>query len=102
MADDCVKTISGRFATRAAADLAVEHLVQQYGLARPDIFLQAGGGRNTAGTKPSGGDASHDHGARPDAALRGEIEVSADIREDEMEKVAQAFRQAGAQDVRTI
>jgi hypothetical protein len=33
--------IRATFATRAEADLAVEHLVQQHGIARPDIFIQS-------------------------------------------------------------
>ncbi len=41
MADDNTVTITATFETREAADLAVEHLVQQHGVSRPDIFVQA-------------------------------------------------------------
>lgn len=35
------KTILATFDTREAADAAMEHLVQQQGVERPDIFVQA-------------------------------------------------------------
>lgn len=96
MADDSTITIRATFDTRAAADLAVEHLVQQHGISRPDIFIQSANAENTAGSKPSGGDASHDGGHRQDAALEGEIEVSADIAADQVAAVQRSFGDAGA------
>ena len=41
MADDGTVTIRANFSTREAADLAVEHLVQQQGVSRPDIFIKS-------------------------------------------------------------
>jgi hypothetical protein len=96
MADDSTTTIRATFETREAADLAVEHLVQQHGVSRPDIFVQSATDRNTAGSAPSGGDASHDDGARRDAPLRGEIEVSADISSSQIAAVQRSFGDAGA------
>ena len=96
MADDSTTTIRATFETRAAADLAVEHLVQQHGISRPDIFIQSASGENTAGSRPSGGDASHEDGARRDGALDGEIEVSADIAADQMAAVQRSLGDAGA------
>ncbi|MDH4439215.1 MAG: hypothetical protein QE284_02415 [Rhizobium sp.] len=96
MADDSTTTIRATFETRAAADLAVEHLVQQHGISRPDIFIQSAGGQNTAGSRPSGGDASHEDGARRDGALEGEIEVSVDITADQIAAVKRSFGDAGA------
>jgi len=96
MADDSTTTIRARFDTRAAADLAVEHLVQQHGISRPDIFIQSAGAENTVGSAPSGGDASHDGEARTDAPLEGEIEVSADITESQMAAVQKSLGEAGA------
>ena len=49
MADDSTVTIRASFSTREAADLAVEHLVQQQGVSRPDIFIQSATGENTSG-----------------------------------------------------
>jgi len=96
MADDSTTTIRATFETREAADLAVEHLVQKHGVSRPDIFIQSAGERNTAGARPSGGDASHDGGARRDAPLAGEIEVSADIAPHQVAAVQRSLGEAGA------
>ncbi|MDO9417421.1 hypothetical protein [Pararhizobium sp.] len=96
MADDSTTTIKATFETRAAADLAVEHLVQQHGISRPDIFIQSATAENTAGILPSGGDASHEEGARGDAALGGEIEVSADIAAGQIAAVQRSLSDAGA------
>jgi hypothetical protein len=97
MDDDNAKTISGTFATREAADRVVEHLVQEHGIDRADIFVQAKGVANTSGVAPSGGDASRsDEGSDLDPALRGEIQVSADISRDEIAAAERTFREAGA------
>ncbi|MDK4718268.1 hypothetical protein PH552_02780 [Rhizobium sp. CNPSo 3968] len=96
MADNSTTTIRATFQTRQAADLAVEHLVQQHGISRPDIFVQSASDRNTAGSAPSGGDASHDEGARGDALLAGEIEVSADIASSQAATVKRSLADAGA------
>jgi hypothetical protein len=96
MADDSTTTIKAVFETRAAADLAVEHLVQQHGIARPDIFIQSASANNTAGSAPCGGDVSHAGGARRDAPLEGEIEVSADINSSLIAAVQRTFGDLGA------
>jgi len=96
VADDSTTTIKASFQTREAADLAIEHLVQQHGIRRPDIFVQSTGAENTVGSAPSGGDASHEEGARKDGALSGEIEVSADIESSQIAVVQRAFGEAGA------
>lgn len=57
----------------------MERLVQRHGIARPDIFIQSASAKNTAGSSPAGGDVSQADGARNDAPLEGEIEVSRDI-----------------------
>jgi hypothetical protein len=96
MADNSTTTIRATFETRAAADLAVEYLVQQHGISRPDIFVQPARGENSAGFRPSGGDASHEGGARQDGAFEGEIEVDADIAADHVAAVKRSFEDAGA------
>jgi hypothetical protein len=96
MADNSTTTIKAVFETREAADLVVEHLVQQHGIPRPDIFIQSTSVNNTAGASPSGGDASHRGGARRDAPLAGEIEVSADIASAMVPAVQRAFGEVGA------
>ncbi|MGI6852758.1 hypothetical protein [Mesorhizobium sp. 1B3] len=103
MSDDSVKTIWGIFSTREDADRAVEHLVQEHGIDRADIFVQAKDARNTSGTAPSGADVSRNEGeASPmDPALHGSIQVSADVGWNEVEKAERAFRNAGATNVLT-
>jgi hypothetical protein len=96
MADDSTNTIRATFATRAAADLAVEHLVQQHGVPRPDIFIQSSTARNTVGSAPSGGDVSQADGVRDDAPLDGEIEVSADVSESQFAAIQRSLGEAGA------
>jgi hypothetical protein len=86
MADESTTTIKAVFETREA----VEHLVQKHGVARPDIFIQSTSDENTAGSVPSGGDISRD-GARQDAPLEGEIEVSADTSANLVTAVQRTF-----------
>ncbi|WP_430252455.1 hypothetical protein [Neorhizobium sp. DAR64860/K0K1] len=96
MAEESTTTIRASFGTRAPADLAVEHLVQHHRISRPNIFIQSASGENTAGSRPSGGDASQDGGDRHDGAIEGEIEVSADIAADQVAAVQRSFGDAGA------
>lgn len=91
MSDNSTTTIRATFETREAADLAVEHLVQQHGISRPDIFVQSASDRNTAGSQVSGADVNRD-----DAPLEGEIEVSADIAVSQISAVQRSFGEAGA------
>lgn len=94
MSDGRTKTMWATFATREAADRAIEHLVQQCGIARADVFVEPNAEANTAGIHPSGGDA-----VRADAPLHGEIRVSADIARSDLLKTERAFREAGARNV---
>ena len=81
MSDNATKTISAVFETREAADYAIEHLVQQHGLNRADIFAEPQGDQNTAGNRVSGGDANKgDMPSQP--ALQGGIKVSVDAAQD--------------------
>lgn len=98
------KTIVGTFPTRREVELAVEHLVQDYGLDRTDIFIQPQGGENSAGVSPTGADVESGHPGiekHGDPALGGAIEVSVDMNEDETDAVMASFRDAGALDVTT-
>ncbi len=104
MSDESVKTIRGTFPTREAADLAIEHLTQEHGIDRADVFVQAVGSSNSSGTRPSGGDAPSTRGehSREDSQLGGAIEVSADVSEVKFAAARQAFEDAGARDLSTI
>jgi hypothetical protein len=78
-------TITAEFQTRRDADLAVERLVQDYGVERTDVFISAAGSDNTAGTQASGADVESGHpNTEVDAApaLNGAITVSVDIEDD--------------------
>jgi hypothetical protein len=94
-------TIEGTFETRQAVELAVEHLVQEYGIERTDIFIEPVSAVNTAGLERSGGDAdsADDPKQGSDAALNGTLLVSVDVNEDEQDAVAKAFADAGALNV---
>lgn len=94
-------TIVGTFKTRQAVELAVEHMVQEYGLERTDIFIEPASVTNTAGTTRSGGDAdsADDEKTVSAATLNGALLVSVDVNEDEQDAVAKAFADAGALNV---
>jgi hypothetical protein len=97
MSDSSSKTIIATFETREAADLAVEHLVQQVGVDRADIFVQPVGQDNSSGSDISGGDApAVNEDGRGDAQLSGEIEVSADISANKTAALHRAFGDLGA------
>ena len=91
MADNSSTTITAAFETREAAELAVEHLVQQHGISPPDVFVQSASDRNTVGTHASRGDV-----IRSDAPHAGEIEVPADIPANLVQAVQQSFSEVGA------
>lgn len=95
MSDDSTVTIVGTFPTREAADRAVEHLVQQHGIPRGDVFVGPGGEENSSGTAPSGADYSAD-GPLAEPALEGPIMVSADLGPEKASKAEQVFREVGA------
>lgn len=85
-------SIEKSYATRAEADRAVERLVQQVGLSRSDIFVTTANEDNSAGKRPSGGDARAQlEDERTDAPLAGEITISVDINDADKD---QAIREA--------
>jgi hypothetical protein len=93
-------SISGSFETRRHAEMAVERLVQEFGIERTDIFIAALGDANSAGTEADGSDneaASPSPDGRDDAALNGEVTVSVDLNDDAIVgKVLGAFDEFGA------
>ena len=90
--------MSAVFQTREQADLAVEHLVQEYGIDRAFIYVEPVGEQNSAGIDVSGGDhasgrrGSHD---RPDGSHHGAIEVSVPLAHNEA-VLRRVFSEAGA------
>jgi len=94
-------TIIGEFETRREAELAVEHLVQEYGIQRTDVFIQPIGQANSVGTRSAGADAKAAPEPERQAPLEGALEVSVDFHGDDPQKIADALKSTGAKVVRT-
>jgi len=92
-------TIAASFASRRAAELAVERLVQEHGIDRAAITIRPEGTDNSAGTRPAGADAQSGHPGTPadgTPALAGEIEVRVACTAADQEAVRAALREAGS------
>lgn len=89
--------VKGAFKDRRAAELALEHLVQEIGLDRTDIFIAARGKDNSSGTKLAGADAQSSLAESREAepALDGEIEMSVGCEQAKLERVSEALKQSG-------
>ncbi|MFA7439661.1 MAG: hypothetical protein WCZ66_01695 [Sphingomonadaceae bacterium] len=89
-------TLTGTFQTRRAAEMAVEHLVQEYGVQRAAIFIEPDSGENSSGEQPGGSDLKADTAGFRSAgepALHGGIKVSVDMEDDrQATRIEQAFR----------
>ena len=95
------ETIKARFKTRREADLALEHLVQEYAVDRTDIFVSPVGNDNSAGSEAAGADVESGHPneqADGDPALAGEIELSVDVNDARAPSLRQALAELGALD----
>jgi hypothetical protein len=94
-------TLVAEFDTRRAAELAVEHVVQECGVSRADVFVQPTGSDNTSGDRSAGADAKAAPKPEPGVKLGGPIEVSVDLHRGDTKQVADALKNAGAKAVRT-
>jgi hypothetical protein len=93
------RTITGCFETRRAAELAVEHLVQEEAVERTDIFIAAPDQGNSAGSRAGGADVESGHPGHATAgqpALNGLIEISIDTPSERVGEVRRCLEQAGA------
>ena len=88
------KTIRGDFATRREAELAIEHLVQEYGIDRQAVQVTPAGAENSAGEKPSGADQDRRTGDPGASPSHGRIAVSVQVEDDIVDRAEQALRQA--------
>jgi hypothetical protein len=98
------RTIIGSFSTRRDAEIAVEHLVQQHGIARTDVFIQAQGKANSAGSETGGADIESGYpgvAKRGQPQLDGDVEVSVDCHGDDARMVEATFKEAGAKRLRS-
>jgi hypothetical protein len=94
-------TIIAEFDTRRGAELAVEHVVQELGVARGDVFVQPAGSSNTAGVHAAGADTKAAPEPEGHQKLEGVLEVSVDFHGDEPDKIISALKSAGAKSVWT-
>ncbi len=97
------RTIVANFDTRRDAETAVEHLVQEHGIERADIFVRAPGPANTAGTRPAGADVESGHPGvekKGDPELSGPIEVSVECDAGRTTVVRSTLEKAGATQLR--
>jgi hypothetical protein len=96
------RTIVARFETRRDAELAVEHLVQEHGVARTDIFIRAEGEANSAGVRAAGADVESGHAPqkRGTPELGGAIEVSVDYHGSKPDVVRRALEEAGSRSIK--
>jgi hypothetical protein len=93
-------TLIAEFDSRRAAELAVEHVVQECGVPRSDVFVQPTGADNTAGKRPAGADVKSSPEPGEGGKLEGTIEVSVDFHDEDTKQVTQALKSAGAKSVR--
>jgi hypothetical protein len=93
-------TIKGWFPSRRAAERAVEHMAQEYGIPRPDISVEPAGIAQRGAGAARNANAPEDRTIGPadadGAADGGPIIVSVDVNADEVDDVAAAFTDAGA------
>ena len=109
------QTITGSFNTRREAEMAVEHLVQDYNIDRSSVHVRPAGEENTSGNVASGADAAERHrgsGAPGDpigdkimpedqraeagGIGKGAILVSAEVDEDKLDRARASFEEYGA------
>jgi hypothetical protein len=91
--------ITAIFRNRVDADLAIEHLAQEYGIDPAFIYAEPVAEANSAGLEPSGGDRASgapSHGERIDAPLHGTIQVTLPVEHADLAKLTAAMREAGA------
>ena len=93
-------TIIGEFDTRRNAELAVEHVVQECGVPRGNVFVQPVGRANSSGTRAAGADAKASPAPEGQQKLEGALEVSVDLHGGDPDKIADALRSVGAAAVR--
>lgn len=88
-------SITGSFETRRDAEMAVERLVQEFGVERRNIFIAAEGAQDSAGVEVDGSDSStipSGEEARDDGAHAGAVKVSVDVNDPAaVNKIISAF-----------
>lgn len=93
-------TITARFESRREADLAIEHLVQEHGIERADIFIEPESDDNSVGEIAAGADVESGHpGVDTDSrpALEGAIAVSVDVNDEKSDLVRTVLTEVGGE-----
>lgn len=88
------RRITGEFDVRREAELAVEHLVQEYDLDRSAIEVLPVSEDNTAGVAASGADRDRTTGEPGSSSLHGRIRVSVTVDDAVADRAEAALRQA--------
>ena len=93
-------SLSGSFATRREAEMAVERLVQQHGVHRDGVTITPLSQENSAGTEAAGADAKRgdpEPSREDEAALNGRILVALDTGYEMLDALRQALEESGAE-----
>lgn len=93
-------SLSGSFATRREAELAVERLVQQHGVHREGITVTPLSVENSVGTEVAGSDAKRGDpqpSREDEAALNGRILVALDTGYETLDVLRGALEECGAE-----
>ncbi|GJD52521.1 hypothetical protein OPKNFCMD_5287 [Methylobacterium crusticola] len=96
------KVITAAFETRRDAEMAVEHLVQEYGIDRKAVTIAPVAAENSAGIRTAGADVEGGHEkteTEGQPALAGKLRVSADVDDAVADKVDGAFATYGGKPV---
>jgi hypothetical protein len=88
------RTITADFDIRREAEMAVERLVQEYGIDRSAVQVGPVSDDNTVGTRPSGADKDSETGDAGASPTHGRIRVSATIDDAVADRAQEALRQA--------
>lgn len=92
--------IIGQFEARRSAELAIERIVQEYGVPRDDVVVQPAGPDNTAGTRPAGADVKAAPEPEGQENLNGPLQASVKLSDADSEPIVSAMKAAGATAVR--
>lgn len=87
------------FRSRADADLALEHLAQEYGIDPAFIYVEPVADENSSGIEASGGDhacATPSHNDRSDAPLHGAIQLNVSVEPENVQAIEAALFEVGA------
>lgn len=93
-------TIIGEFETRRGAELAIERIVQELGIARDDVTVRPVGDENSAGTKTAGSDAKTMPAPEGREKLEGLVEVLVKSGSAGSQSIVDAMKTAGSVNVR--